>query len=127
MPTGIATNEAAENPGYSAVSSERPVGLPTLCDLLDPAAHTPPIRFCGNCRNLTSRSKPFSRKMGPKVWKSSDLEQQGLGEQQHNTSTEQDRATLLVTTPGQGKELQATARAQCLAEGPALPWEERGG
>lgn len=60
------------------------MGLPTLCDLLDLAAHTPPTRFCGNCQNLTSRSKPFSRKMGPKVWKSSDLEQQGLGEQQHS-------------------------------------------
>lgn len=29
--------------------------------------------------------------MGPKVWKSSDLEQQGLGERQHNAPTEPER------------------------------------
>lgn len=77
------------------------MGLPTLCDLLDPAAHTPPTRFCGNCPNLTSRSKPFSRKMGPKVWKSSDLEQQGLGEQQHS-----------VHRAGQGHTLGNSPRAR---------------
>lgn len=49
------------------------------------------LLLSGNCPTLTSRSKPFSRKMGPKVWKSSDLEQQGLGEQQHNVPTEQER------------------------------------
>ena len=38
-------------------------------------------------------------------------------------SAGQERATLLATTPGQRKELQATARAQGLAEGPTLPWK----
>lgn len=118
----MATNETAQNPVYPAVSSERPMDLPTLCRLLDLAVHAPPTRFCGTCPNLTSRSKPFSRKMGPKVWKSSDLEQQGLGEQQHNVRRAGEGHTL-GDNPGQGKELEATARAQCLAEGPALPWE----
>lgn len=78
--------------------------------------HPPGIGLvsCGGCPILTSRSKPFSKKMGPKVWKSSDLEQQGLGEWQHNAPTVPERATLLEEAPVQGKELLARASTQYL-------------
>lgn len=42
--------------------------------------HTLPAHSWGCSEVLTSRSKPFSRKMDPKVEKSSDLAQQGLVE-----------------------------------------------
>lgn len=80
--------------------------------------------LCGDCPILTSRSEPFSRKMAPKVWKSSDFVQQGLREQQHNAPTVQQRLALLRQPPGQGKELQA--RANTNMRRPALQWEGEG-
>lgn len=61
--------------------------------------------------------------MGPKVWKSSDLEQQGLGGQQHNAPTEPERATLLEAAPVRGRELLDRASNHIHHEGtsPALP------
>lgn len=78
-PTGLVGSRP--HPGGSwndspASAPSRPsggVGCP--CPLL-PDLGAPPSWGCSEV--LTSRSKPFSRKMDPKVEKSSDLEQQGL-------------------------------------------------
>lgn len=99
-PRERATSETAQSPVHPNIQCRHPQGASQPRGVR--WTHPPGLGpfSCGSRPSLTSRSKPFSRKMGPKVWKSSDLEQQGLGEEQHNVLTELERATLSEAAPG---------------------------
>lgn len=87
------------------------------------------LLLCGSCPNLTSRSKPFSRKMGPKVWKSSDLEQQGLGKRATPCARPQSRRGPHSWEQPQGKgeyRPQPGLSMQQQGTGPAVGGEEVG-
>lgn len=85
-----------------------------------PRPQTSEPTFLGCSEVLTSRSKPFSRKMDPKVEKSSDLEQQGLWGGDAAGRGEAWRSRGGVT----GAALRGEGVGR--STGPALRWPPRG-